>query len=189
MSEGFDKLEQERFDQWAETYEHSYMQWLLFDRVHRRMLGQVPAGFVPTRVLDIGCGTGRLLRRMHETWPSASFIGIDLSQGMVAKAHEFSSFATFYQAPAEYLPLENDLVDLVTSSVSFHHWSDQEKGICEISRVLRRGGYLILADPNVGHGHPLSRGQLRDLFQSADIPVRRQASVLPFFSVTVGVKS
>jgi malonyl-CoA O-methyltransferase len=91
-------------------------------------LKRIPDDFTPTGILDIGCGTGRLLRRMQARWPSAALVGVDLGEGMVAQAREQISSATIYLAPAEHLPLENDSVDLVTSTVSFHHWSDQAQG-------------------------------------------------------------
>lgn len=111
------------------------MQWLLFDRVHRQLLARLPAGFAPATVLDIGCGTGRLLRRMRDRWPAASLVGVDLAEGMVAQARQRTPGATILQAPAERLPLEAGSVDLVTSTTSFHHWSDQAQGIREAARA------------------------------------------------------
>jgi SAM-dependent methyltransferase len=49
-------------------------------------------------------------------------------------------------APAEDLPLSDESADLVLSSVSFHHWTDQRKGLAEAGRILRLGGWLCLAD-------------------------------------------
>src|ERR1700690_1814843 len=126
------------FNHWSETYERSFMQWLLFDRVHRRVLALIPADFVPANILDIGCGTGRLLRRMHARWPAAHLVGVDVAEGMVAKARQQMDYATIHQAPAEHLPLENASVDLATSTTSFHHWSDQAQGVREAVRVLRQ---------------------------------------------------
>ncbi|MEE8440159.1 MAG: methyltransferase domain-containing protein [Spirochaetia bacterium] len=44
------------------------------------------------------------------------------------------------------LPFGAERFDLVTSTILFHHWSDQEKGLREVSRVLRKPGRFILAD-------------------------------------------
>lgn len=178
------------FNQWSETYERSFMQWLLFDKVHRGVLQRIPAGFTPTSILDIGCGTGRLLRRMQARWPSAALVGVDLSEGMVAQAREQTSGATIYLAPAEHLPLENDSADLVTSTVSFHHWSDQAQGVCEAARVLRPGGLFVLADMSLtAHGNPRSRTKVRALFEGASLVIRSQTDPVPFFTFTVGEKS
>jgi ubiquinone/menaquinone biosynthesis C-methylase UbiE len=186
MSASQGNPERERFDQWAKSYETSFLQWLLSDRVHKAVLARVPTGFAPTVILDIGCGTGRLIRRMHTLWPDARLVGIDLSEGMVVKAHQLAPFAQIYQAPVEELPLQSNSVDLVTSTVSFHHWQDQSQGILEITRVLRQKGIFILADPNIGHGYPMSRAQVHEIFHTSCLVVIKQVSILPLFSITVG---
>ncbi len=180
----------QHFNNWSETYERSFMQWLLFDRVHRGVLARIPANFVPATILDIGCGNGRLLRRMHAHWPSAILAGIDVSEGMLAQAHAQTAYATFHQALAEHLPVENETMDLVTSTASFHHWSDQAQGVREAVRVLHRGGLFILADMNlVVHGHPSGRAQVRAIFENSGLSIRSQTSPVPFFTFTVGEKT
>ena len=189
MSRSADINERQHFNHWSETYEHSLVQWLFFDRVHRGLLKRLPAGFTPAAVLDIGCGTGRLLRRMQRRWPSAVLTGVDLAEGMVAQARQRTPAATIYQAPAEHLPLESDSVDLVTSTVSFHHWSDQARGVGEAARVLRRGGLFVLADLKIAHGRPLSPTRVRSLFEYSGLSIRSQDSPLQFFTFTVGERS
>ena len=180
----------QHFNEWSETYERSFMQWLLFDRVHRGVLARIPAGFVPTNILDIGCGTGRLLRRMHVCWPSASLVGVDVAEGMVAQARTRTPFAAIHQAPAEHLSLDNDSVDLVTSTTSFHHWSNQAQGVREAVRVLRKGGLFILADMNLAaHGHPISRSAVQAMFKDSGLSIHSQSSPVPFFTFTVGEKT
>lgn len=183
-----DIKDRERFDQWAETYEHSIEQWLFFDRVHRAILRRLPTGFDPLAILDIGCGTGRLLRRMHARWPLATLTGIDLSEKMVAQARKFTSAAVIYQASAEHIPLEDASVDLASSTMSFHHWSDQLQGVSETSRVLRAGGIFILADTNIGHGQPRSKSQVRLLFEACNLSIYSQSNPVPFLTFTVGKK-
>ena len=190
MSRSTDINETEHFNRWSETYERSITQWLFFDRVHRGVLRRIPADFIPASVLDIGCGTGRLLRRMQARWPSAALTGVDLAEGMVAQARGQIPAARILLAPAESLPVESDSVDLTTSTTSFHHWSDQAQGVREAVRVLRRGGLFILADMTISNGgHPLSRSQVRAMFAAAGLTIRSQSSPVPFFTFTVGEKS
>ena len=178
------------FNRWSETYERSFMQWMLFDRVHRGVLARIPTGFIPIDILDIGCGTGRLLRRMQARWPAAHLMGVDLAEGMVAQARAQTPAAAFYLAPAEHLPLENDSVDLVTSTTSFHHWSDHSRGVREAARVLRRGGMFVLADMSLAaHGQAISRPGVRAMFSDAGLTIHSQTSPAPFFTFTVGEKS
>ena len=189
MSAAHPNKDRERFNQWAETYDRSLMQWLFFERVHRGVLRRLPRSFNPTGIADIGCGTGRLLRRMHTRWPQAALLGVDPSDGMVSQAQLLTPFATFHQASAEQLPVEDDSIDLVTSTISFHHWNDQAQGIREISRVLRSGGLFTLADVNISHGHPLSRAQLRSLFVGSNLSIYSQTNLVPFLAITIGKKS
>ena len=180
----------QHFNRWSETYDRSFMQWLFFDRVHRGVLARIPAGFIPTMILDIGCGTGRLLRRMRVRWPNSILVGVDVSEGMVARAREQTPDATIYQAPAEHLPLESTSVDLVTSTTSFHHWSDQGQGVGEATRVLRQGGLFLLADMSIAtHGHPLSSRQVRTIFEDAGLSVCSQTNPVLFFTFTIGEKT
>src|SRR5260370_19772455 len=133
----------ERFDQWASTYENSWLQRSFFDRVHQATLA-LAAGIVqqPGSVLDVGCGTGKLLRRAHTCWPEAQLIGVDPANGMIEMAKRLTPNATFSTGMAEALPLQDASVDLALSTTSFHHWQDQAAGLREIARVLRAGGYL-----------------------------------------------
>ena len=137
----------ERFDQWASSYENSWLQRAFFDQTHQAALA-LAAGIIhqPESVLDVGCGTGRLLRRAYRYWPEAQLIGVDPAHGMIEKAKLLTPNATFFTSMAESLPLQDDSVDLALSTTSFHHWQDQAAGIREIARVLRPGGYFILVD-------------------------------------------
>jgi len=177
-----------RFDHWSETYESSFMQWLIFDRVQRAVLRQLPDDLRPSQILDIGCGTGRLLRRMHARWPDAALWGVDPSEGMACKASQLTPYAMIYQATAEHIPAKDASLDLVTSTMSFHHWSNQALGVIEIFRVLRPGGYFVLADTNIGHGSPLSRGQVRELFRSCGFSVRSQSRLVPYLTISVATR-
>jgi ubiquinone/menaquinone biosynthesis C-methylase UbiE len=177
------------FNEWSTTYEQSFMQWLLFDRVHQGLLKRIPTDFTPGDVLDIGCGTGRLLRRLGKRWPSANLFGVDIAEGMLAQARQMTPSASFYLAPAEQVPLMDASIDLVTSTTSFHHWSGQAQGIRQARRVLRQGGLFILADMSLAmHGHPLAVDQVRTLFEAAGLVVRSQNSPMIFFTFTVGEK-
>jgi SAM-dependent methyltransferase len=97
-------------------------------------------------VLDVGTGTGVVVRRLAERHPLWTFTGVDISDGMldVAKAH--LPRHTFVLAGAENLPFPNESFDVIVTLSSFHFWSDSERGLAEIRRVLRPGGLLVLSD-------------------------------------------
>lgn len=132
------------FEQWSPTYERSWMQRRIFDPAHAAALDAV--GGTPTAILDIGCGTGRLLRDAHARWPGAKLFGVDPAQGMIAVARELTPDAVLSVGTAEALPLPDTCVDLAITTLSFHHWRDQAAGLRQIARVLAPGGQLILVD-------------------------------------------
>jgi ubiquinone/menaquinone biosynthesis C-methylase UbiE len=136
----------ERFERWSRTYERSWLQRFLFDRIHEAVLKSAAAGSQPGTVLDVGCGTGRLLRKVRHLWPNAVLIGVDPARGMVEQAQRLAPGITFLVGTAEHLPLDDASVDLVLSTLSFHHWRDRKAGCGEVARVLRPGGRLLLAD-------------------------------------------
>jgi len=176
----------ERFDQWSSSYESSWMQRALFDQTHQAALA-LAASIVlqPECVLDVGCGTGRLLRRAYRYWPEAQLIGVDPAQGMIEKAKLLTPNATFFTAMAESLPLQDNSVDFALSTTSFHHWQNQAAGIREIGRVLRPGGYFILVDASfpgwlVGVFRPKrfhSPAQMRTMFIQEGLLVQAQQTL------------
>jgi ubiquinone/menaquinone biosynthesis C-methylase UbiE len=95
----------EYFNRWSLTYENSWGQWFLFDRLQRRVLNMAEKGHIPNTVLDVGCGTGRLLRKARKYWPKAQLIGVDPADGMIENARRLMPDAKFYVSQAESLPL------------------------------------------------------------------------------------
>lgn len=176
------KNDVERFDEWSSTYENSWLQRTFFSRVHEAVLNMAGRDGAPESVLDVGCGTGKLLRVANLRWPEARLIGVDPANGMIEIARRLTPGATFYTGAAESLPLEDGSIDLALSTVSFHHWHDQAAGIREVARVLRPGGQFLLADAALPawltkltrQRRFLSLKQRRALFEQAGLRVLAQ---------------
>ena len=136
-----------RFDRWAAAYDRDPLQERFFGPVHEQTLKLVRGlGVTPQRVLDIGCGTGALLRAMGQEFPGAELAGVDAAGGMIWTARQARIPATLAQASAAALPFSGQAFDLVMSTVSFHHWGDQRAGLAEVGRVLAPGGVFVLTD-------------------------------------------
>ena len=139
-----------RFDRWSSTYDDNWLQPRFFEPVRGATLDLAArVAPHPRRVLDVGCGTGALLRKAAERFDGAELVGVDAAPGMVEAAGEAwpsEGPARFVVAPAERLPFEDGGFDLVMSTVSFHHWRDQQAGLREVGRVLAPGGCLVLSD-------------------------------------------
>jgi len=138
------------FERRAQSYEHGWLgRWhvRLARDVARRVIAIDPAA---DRVLDVGCGTGALLRELSRRATSAEeLVGVDAAAGMVAVARarlEGGTRARVEVAEAESLPFDDDSFDVVVSTLSFDHWADQQRGLAECARVLRPRGTLVLVD-------------------------------------------
>jgi ubiquinone/menaquinone biosynthesis C-methylase UbiE len=138
------------FDRWASTYDRGVQQTLMFGPVHEAVLDAFEAlGAAPGAVLDVGCGTGRMLESAARRWRGARLTGVDVSAAMVAAArrkHEGDARFTFEEGDASELRLTPASFDATFSTMSFHHWGDQPAGLRGISRGLRSGGLFVLAD-------------------------------------------
>lgn len=98
-------------------------------------------------VLDVGCGTGTVIELLHEKYPDAHYVGLDLTPDMIAVAQAKSlNGCGFVVGDAEDLPFPANSFDAVLSSNSFHHYPNPEKFFAGVARVLRPGGRLILRD-------------------------------------------
>jgi ubiquinone/menaquinone biosynthesis C-methylase UbiE len=108
------------------------------------------------KVLDLGCGTGVLTRRIADhldTGAGGVSVGIDAAAKMIRVARKKRGNATcrFEVMAAESLSLEDESFDAVVSSLFFHHvpLDLKEKALREAYRVLRPNGRLIIADMHI----------------------------------------
>jgi ubiquinone/menaquinone biosynthesis C-methylase UbiE len=141
----------ESFNARATRYDESVLAESFHRPVQQATLA-VAAALVPEprAVLDVGCGTGSLLRMLAVRFPRARLTGVDPAERMVAVAIAAlagSPHVRVARAPAERLPFPDAEFDLVVSTNSFHHWSNQQAGLRDVGRVLEPGGCLVLADP------------------------------------------
>nr|BFE99812.1 hypothetical protein GCM10020241_14880 [Streptoalloteichus tenebrarius] len=97
-------------------------------------------------MLDVGCGTGRLLARLAARWPDTRLAGVDPAPRMAAVAARQVPAAVVSVGAAEALPIEDAGVDVVVSTTSFGHWADQRAGLREVARVLRPGGVCVVVE-------------------------------------------
>ena len=134
------------FGERAPAYEDGWLGRLhheIADRCADLALARSPS---PRRILDVGCGTGYLLRRLAQRCPAATELaGIDAAPEMVQAAGGDGRLS-FLVGTAEQLPYPAGTFDLVVSTTSFDHWAGQQAGLAQCARVLAPGGYLVLAD-------------------------------------------
>jgi ubiquinone/menaquinone biosynthesis C-methylase UbiE len=137
------------FNDRAASYDHGWRGRLHHEIADRTASLALAAVASPRRVLDLGCGTGYLVRALAGHYPDAErLVGIDAAPEMVrtASATTHDDRLTFAVGVAEQIGYPDETFDLIVSTTSFDHWSDQQAGLRECARVLRRNGQLVLVD-------------------------------------------
>jgi ubiquinone/menaquinone biosynthesis C-methylase UbiE len=105
---------------------------------------KVDAGFI-SRILDLGCGTGRFCRGLASRF-DACVVGVDPSRKMLDQARRKRQGNGIYyeRGSAEAIPLVDGAIDMIFMSMSFHHFRDPERAARECRRVLRANGNLVV---------------------------------------------
>ena len=119
-------------------------------------------------VLDIGCGTGRLLGFMRDTWPGLDLLGLDLSAPYLQHARQRlgpSRRLKLIEGAGEAIPLPDASQDAITCVFLLHELPHKIRlqMAAEMARVLKPGGRAVLID-SLQYGDRPEWDGLLDLF-------------------------
>lgn len=151
-----------------QTYEHSYVRSLFnriaprydflnhflsfgLDILWRKKAIRLIAEYEPKTILDIATGTADLALEASSLQP-ARIYGIDLSPAMLEFARRkirrrgLSDIISVKEGAAEDLPFEDGTFDVVMVSFGVRNFSDLERGLREMYRVLRPGGAVMILE-------------------------------------------
>lgn len=111
---------------------------------YHELVDELESGFVERfargkDLLEVGCGTGLLLRRFETFAKTAK--GVDLSPGMLTRARERG--LDVVEGSATALPFADAAFDVVCSFKVLAHVPDIQKALREMARVTRPGGYVL----------------------------------------------
>jgi malonyl-CoA O-methyltransferase len=97
-------------------------------------------------ILDVGCGTGYVANKAKFFFPESRIIGLDLAEGMLAKAREKHEGIAieWVQGDAAHLPFKNDSIDLILSNFAYQWSHDLKQSFQEAHRVLSPQGNFYI---------------------------------------------
>ena len=98
------------------------------------------------KALDVGCGEGRFCRMLRKRGIDA--VGIDPTEAFIAVARTRDPDGEYRQAGAEKLPFPDASFDLVVSYLTLIDIPDYRAALAEMTRVLKPGGALLIANLN-----------------------------------------
>lgn len=138
------------WDFWADKYERLWVQKYSLGPSRREIikaLASILKAGQKYQLLDMGCGTGQLLRELQRTFPEfeVEYTGVDISAKMIEKCREqdeadtryiISSIADFAAHKAQF--------DLIICAHSFPYYEDKAKAMDIFHQLLRENGVLLL---------------------------------------------
>ena len=104
----------------------------------------------PKRVLDLGCGTGRLVPELNDRFPGAEIVGLDLSTEMLRRFRDQPRARGHFhctRGDLTQLPFAARSFDLVFSNLALHWATDFVQALNEIRRVLNPEGMVLFTVP------------------------------------------
>jgi len=136
-------IEVERYD-WVEVADHLKGIESIFHKNRMREIIKLVKRYLPnTLILDVGCGTGLILRKL----PNAP-VGLDVNPWAIGKARLHAPRAQTLIADAERLPIRNNILSGIICTETLEHLPKPEEALKEIHRILKKGGILIGSVPN-----------------------------------------
>src|SRR5262245_9390499 len=123
--------------------------------------------------IDIGCGTGSVLRALRSRIPSVQYAGADALLSGLALARQNVPDVPFAQLDIHHLPYDREF-DLVGAFDVVEHLDDDEHAVRELYRSTRAGGGLIVTVPQ----HPFLWSALDEFSRHRRRYTRRQLTAL-----------
>ena len=149
-------------------------------------------------ILDVGTGKGAFIQVLQNIFNDAEITGVDPDEEALKTAREAFPGFVFKQMPAEKLRFEDDTFDLASISMAMHHLRKINRGLWEMKRVVKPGGWIIINEPitdnlnpaqevhrlyhhfrsktdrltGINHRKTFSKNDILQMLKTADIPVQ-----------------
>jgi tRNA (cmo5U34)-methyltransferase len=172
---GQGKSVSQHFDEWAPRYDAQIREMVpRYEEIHDTLLALL-ALRPPERFLDLGAGTGYTLRRVLETFPVTTAVGLDVSPEMLVRARQrladLLDRVELHETDIAS-PRIDGSYDAIVSILAVHHlWADEKRHL--FSRIwehIEPGGIFVLVD----YFRPAS-DRLSELYQLPDEPDPHEA--------------
>jgi demethylmenaquinone methyltransferase/2-methoxy-6-polyprenyl-1,4-benzoquinol methylase len=141
------------FDNIAPSYDklNHRLSWNI-DRGWRKKAIRQLAPFRPQTMLDIATGTGDFAILAAQMLKPSKLIGADISEGMMAVGQQkvkqagLDGIISFAKEDCLNLSYASETFDAVTAAFGIRNFSDLDKGLQEMCRVLKKGGHLSIVE-------------------------------------------
>ena len=167
---------EQMFDDIAPTYDtlNHRLSWNIDKRWRKKAIRSL-AEFRPQSILDIATGTGDFAILSAQMLKPKEIIGADISEGMMqvgrrkVKEANLQGVINFRKEDCLNLSFGDESFDAATAAFGIRNFQDLDKGLCELCRVLRKGGHLCIIELTTPVSFPMK--QLFWLYSHTLLPV------------------
>lgn len=147
------KLVEEMFDNISPTYDklNHRLSWNIDKHWREKAIVQLKP-FRPKRILDIATGTGDFAILAAKVLQPEQIIGADISEGMMkvgkqkVEREQLDGVIQLKKEDCMNLSFNDMSFDAVTAAFGIRNFKDLDRGLCEMCRVLKKGGHLSIIE-------------------------------------------
>ena len=167
---------EQMFDNIAPSYDklNHRLSWNIDKGWRRKAIRQLEP-HKPQALLDIATGTGDFAILAAEMLRPARLVGADISEGMMEVGRQkvrekgLDAIITFEREDCTALSYPDATFDAVTAAFGIRNFADLDKGLCEMCRVLKKGGHLSIVELTSPVAFPMK--QLFHIYAHTVLPV------------------
>ncbi|MGL4731440.1 MAG: class I SAM-dependent methyltransferase [Clostridium sp.] len=131
------------WSQRAKTYNN--IKWVNDDKTLSSMI-EFCGNINKKKILDLGTGTGKVLKMLKKHFPDGDFYGVDISKDMMKRMDKKNEFKLELSAIEDLKIFDDNTFDVLTARMVFHHSENLNKAMSEAYRVLKPNGRLIICE-------------------------------------------
>ncbi|MBC8059752.1 MAG: class I SAM-dependent methyltransferase [Clostridiaceae bacterium] len=138
------------WDFWADKYESLWVQKYSLGPTRKAIINSLLPILKKNKkykILDMGCGTGQLLRELQSNFYDfdIEYMGVDASSNMIDIARTKDVKTTYYTCSIEELKVSIEEFDIIFCSHSFPYYLEKDKAVDKFHSLLKKDGILFLA--------------------------------------------
>lgn len=128
----------------SKTYDN--IQWVNANETLETMLELSELNKKDAKIIDIGVGTGKVLKFFKNEYPDLECYGIDISSDMMEKIEKEYKFKLSIANAEDLSEFQEEFFDLVTARMSMHHVNNLDKAMNEVYKILKEDGSFVICE-------------------------------------------